>query len=197
MKIPKILRRLASLMKLSVDQAGSPEGENAERMMTKMRDAHPINLDDDALELHEESVTLIHDWENDLVFLLSRITNVEVSSGKNGTVRFTGIRVAVQETVKQYEEHRVMMERLSGFTVLGYMTGAFPKEEVMDYITDIHEKKSKTVQSGQAHAEEQKKKPGAFDKQMTAAEGELMGTAHELGAASPAEFWTDLTPEEA
>jgi hypothetical protein len=182
--VPKILRRLAALKRIAVDQEGTPEGDNAERMVVSLLETCPLNLADDALDLHEQAVTRVHDWEGDLIRIIGGIAQVDVQIDNKITVR--GIRVAVEEAVRLYEKHRTMLEGMTAYAVLGYLFGAFDSGQVLDYLNDTTEK-SKTVEAGKGHTN-----PVDNDGP-TELEIALMRSAKAVAADDPITCWEGLT----
>lgn len=184
--VPKILRRLAALKKIAVDQAGTPEGENAGNMMAKLLEAHPLRLASSALDLHEQTVTRVHDWEADLVRLIAHLTHCDVQVAATEII-VRGLRVAVEETVRKYEKHRAMLESMAAYAVLGYLFGAFDSDYVFAYLKDQGDK-SQTVEAGKSHIH--------MDDELTELEANLIRSAEKVGADDPVTFWEDLGERE-
>ena len=185
MEIPKIIRRLFGLNKLATDQAGTHEGNNAQRMMDVMLEKHDLNLPEGALVQSETRVPLENDWDTDLAVLISKATHTEAHIFKDTKeIRFRGIKIAVDESVKHYEQQKFKMERIMGFSALGYMMGAFGEEAMQEHIKSSSEK-SQTVESGIEEAKAQAEKKSIFDDKPTEDEGEMVGAAGLVGAKDP------------
>ena len=192
MDVPKIIRRLFGLNKLATDQAGTNEGDNAQRMMDAMLEKHGLSLPDGGLVQSETRVALENDWDTDLAVLISKATHTEAHIFKDAKeIRFRGIKIAVDEAVKHYEQQRFKMERIMGFSALGYMMGAFGEEAMEDHIKGSSEK-SQTVEAGIEEAKAQAEKKSIFDEEPTEDEGEMVGAAGIVGAKDPVIYWKGL-----
>lgn len=187
--IPKTIRRLFSLHKIVADQDGTPEGENARRAMEAMMVSHDIVISDDDLKTIEVLYDREHDWEADLAAILAKATHVEAHVISD-QIRFRGIKVAVDEASRHYEEHRDRMERLSGLTVIGYMLGAF-EQLAMDHI-----KGSETSPTVQAGADEASGREAArrlaLEAEPTKQEGEVVHAVSKIGMDHQLSLWKGL-----
>jgi hypothetical protein len=193
MDIPKIIRKLFGLAKIARGQAGTPEGDNAQRMVDVMLERHPLNLPQDGLVRTEVRVPMENDYDRDLAALLSKSTNTEAYVFKTTKeIRFSGIKVCVDEAVKHYTAQRATLERLTAFTVLGYLMGSFGEEAIGEHIKEAAEV-SKTVETGLEEAKEQAEAvKGTFDEMPTDEEEEMVGAAASVGARSPLTLWEGL-----
>jgi hypothetical protein len=182
-KITRLLGRLSNLHKMAVDQKGFPEGENAARMAAKMQEDHGLCLEEGALDMHEASVKLGEDWDRDTARVIATILPVEVSIRGDEAV-YRGIKVAVDEAVKHYESINAGLERVIGYTVLGYLVGTLSPKVVMAYIDSADA--SSTLKAGaEVHAEQSEK-----EDDMTDGEVKLMLEAVKVG--DPIELWKGL-----
>jgi len=191
LEIPKIIRRLFGLHKLATDQAGTNEGDNAQRMMDAMMEKHGVQIPADDLVHGTALVKKEKDWDTDLAVLISKATHTEAHILKTGEIRFSGIKIAVDEAVKHYEQQKFKMERIMGFSALGYMMGAFGEEAMQEHIKSSSEK-SQTVESGIEEAKAQAEKKSIFDDKPTEDEGEMVGAAGIVGAQDPVIYWKGL-----
>lgn len=192
MDIPKVIRRLFGLNNLATGQAGTPEGDNAQRMMDTMLEKHDLNIPEGALAEGEARVPMEHDYDRDLARLISKATHTTVHIFKDANeMKFSGIQVAVDEAVKHYETQREKLERLTGYTILGYLMGAFGNDAVGELMAEAKDL-SKTVQAGQKEAEDRAKKAQAFEEDPTKTEGGLITAAAEIGLEDPVTYWDRL-----
>lgn len=125
----KILKRLFNLQKIASRQAGTPEGDNAAAMVVKLKSYHGLELDDDALDLHEETLAFENDWERDVAHLICGLLPVDATVLDDSAV-FRGMKVAVLEAVKHHHETRKEIDRLIFLAVMGHMVGRFGLDTV-------------------------------------------------------------------
>lgn len=185
--IAKLLRRLSALFKISVDQDGTPEGENAARMMATLRDSHGLDVFAHDLEDVEIWCDNDHDWERDLARLISNGTHTQVDV-LDGKLRFRGLRVAVEEAVAHYEAHRKTCRRLVAFTAVGYMIGTFGAEAFNTYRREAKEL-SATIQEAQQADDDD---DDLFSREPSDAENGLIVAAGRVGKTEPITFWGKL-----
>lgn len=187
--IPKILRRLAALHNIAVDQAETPEGQNASRMMASLMESHGLDVPAEDLEPFEVRCDNDHDWERDLARLISGATHTQVAV-IDGKLRFRGIRVAVEEAVEHYEAHRKACRRIVAFAAVGYMIGTFGAEAFSAYVREAKEL-SATIREAQ-EAEDDADDDDLFSQKPSDAEDGLIVAAGRIGKANPITFWQKL-----
>lgn len=183
--IPKLLRRLAALHNIAVDQAETPEGKNASRMMASLMESHALDVSAEDLESFEIRCDNDHDWERDLAQLISRSTQTQLDI-IDGKLRFRGLRIAVEEAVEHYEAHRKACRRLVAFTAVGYMIGTFGAETFAAHVRESQEL-STTIREAQEAEDDD-----VFARKVSDAENNLIVVAGRIGEGKPVTFWKKL-----
>ncbi len=189
MDVLKIIKRLFSLHKIANDQPGSPEGDNAERMKLSLMERHKVQIPEGDLVESEAFCEQDNDWNKDVASLIGQATGTDVYV-IDGKIRFKGVKVAVDEAATKYKKHRDIAERLSGFTIIGYLVGVFGEEAVKPMVSSADA--SPTIQAGKKEAASRAE---IYEREPNAEEELLLGSAARIGAEDPLNLWEGLTNE--
>lgn len=125
--IPRTLRKLASLRKISKRQEGTPEGTNAQGILLSKMAASDLVLDLQDLDPCERLIEVENEGESSLLGAIALSNDIEAAT-INGKVRLKGAKVSVGLLVKSFEHHREKLFELQTLAFLGYFLGVVGQE---------------------------------------------------------------------
>jgi hypothetical protein len=148
---------------------------------------HKVRIPDEDLVEAEAFCEKSNDWDRDVASLIAQATGTAVGV-LDGKIRFKGVKVAVDEAATKYKKHRDIAERLSGFTIIGYLVGVFGEEAVMGMASSTDA--SSTIQAGKKEAASRAE---IYEREPNVEEELLLGAAGRIGAEDPLNLWEGLT----